>query len=99
MRSVRVKCPKCHEVLEIDAESGSVLRHQEEARAKPGGDFLGERLRDLQQEKARREALVAQGREKENTKKSQFDQLFKKVQEEGASGRPAEKPLRDIDID
>lgn len=99
MKYLTVKCPKCREVLEIDAQSGTVLRHHEEVKAKPGGDFLGERLRDLEQEKARREALVAQGREKEKTKQSQFDQLFKKVKEESSSGKPAEKPLRDIDID
>lgn len=99
MKHIHVKCPKCREMLEIDVQKGTVVRHHEEVKAKPGGDFLGERLRELEREKARREALVAEGREKEKTKQSQFDQLFKKVKEESASGKPAEKPLRDIDVD
>ena len=65
----------------------------------PGEDFLGARLRELDQEKARRAALVEQGREREKTKQGEFDRLFKKVQEESGSGAPAPRPVRDVDLD
>jgi hypothetical protein len=98
MRYLTVKCPKCGETLEIDAQSGQVVRHHGEQRPKADGDFLGTRLRELEQEKARREALVAEGRQKEQARSGEFEKLFRKVKEESASGK-AEKPVRDIDID
>jgi hypothetical protein len=97
MRVITVKCPKCRETIEVDAATGAVLRSCGEVKAKPGEDFLGSRLRELEQEKARRAALVEQGRERERTKQGEFERLFNKVREEG--GKPVEKPLRPIDVD
>lgn len=97
MRLVTVKCPKCHEVLEVDPQSGAVVRHREEVKPKAGADFFGERLRQIGQEQARREALIAEGRQREEAKRGEFDQLFRKAKEQ--SGKPAEKPLREIDVD
>ena len=99
MRVITVKCPKCRETLEVDPATGAVLRHREETRAKPGEDFLGARLRELEEEKARRAAIVEQGHEREKTRQSEFDRLFKKVQEESGSGSPAPRPVRDVDLD
>lgn len=100
MKLITVTCPKCRESLEIDLETRTVVRHcAESAKPKPGSDFLGERLRKLEEEKTRREAVVAESHERERTKRSHFDELFKKVKEEGASGKAAEKPLREIDVD
>lgn len=99
MRAITVKCPKCRETLEVDAATGAVLRSCGEVRAKPGEDFLGARLRELDQEKARREALVEQGREREKAKKGEFDKLFSKVREENAAETPAPRPVRDVDLD
>jgi hypothetical protein len=97
MRVLTVKCPKCRESIEVDAASGAVLRSCGEVKSKPGDDFLGVRLRELEQEKARRAAIVEQGREREQARKGEFDQLFRKVKEE--TGKPVEKPLRPIDVD
>jgi hypothetical protein len=99
MRVINVTCPKCHEVLEVDAATGAVLRHREPVKAKPGEDFLGTRLRELEQEKARRAAIVEQGHEREKAKQGEFDRLFKKVQQESGSGEPAPRPVRDVDLD
>ena len=86
MGVISVKCPKCRETMEIDTATGVVLRHHEEARSKPGANFLGERLRELDQEKARREAVVEHGREREKNRQGEFDKLFRKVREENSSG-------------
>lgn len=82
MRVINVKCPKCHEVLEVDTATAAVLRHRAEVTAKPGEDFLGARLRELEQERARRAEVVARGHEREKTKGGEFDRLFKKAQQE-----------------
>lgn len=97
MRVITVKCPKCRGTLEVDAATGAVLRHEDEAKPKPGADFFGARLRELEEEKARRAAVVEHGREREKTKRDEFEKLFGKVREEG--GKPVEKPLRPIDVD
>jgi len=99
MPTITVKCPKCRGTLEVDAATGAVLRHREEVRAKPGEDFLGARLRELEQEKARRAAIVEQAGEREKTKQGEFEKLFKQVRQESGSGTPAPRPIRDVDRD
>jgi len=85
MSVISVKCPKCRESMQIDTETGAVLSHCEEAKVKPGAGFLGERLRELELEKARREAVVEHGREREKNRQGEFDKLFRKVKEENSS--------------
>lgn len=86
MSVITVKCPKCRENMEIDTATGAVLRHHEEEKAKPGADFLGTRLRELELEKSRREAVVEHGREREKNRQGEFEKLFRKVKEEHSSG-------------
>lgn len=99
MKNVIVKCPKCREVLEINPNSGSVIKHHPEVKAGPGGDFLKERLKSLEEEKARRESMVADSRTREKNRHEKFDEIFKKVKDQAKEGPPAERPLRDIDLD
>lgn len=86
MGVINIKCPKCRETMAVDTATGAVLRHHEEVKSKPGADFLGARLRELEQEKARREAVVEHGREREKNRRGEFDNLFRKVKEENSSG-------------
>lgn len=71
--------------MEIDSATGAVLRHHE-GKSKPGADFLDTRLRELEQEKTRREAVVEHGREREKNRQGEFDKLFRKVKDEHSSG-------------
>lgn len=99
MRTIRVKCPTCNEVLVIDPRSGKVEKHHPEVKQKEGGDFLKERLLSLDKEKERREAIVAEGREREKSQKDVHSKLFEEVLKKSKEGGPVERPLRDIDID
>jgi len=96
---LRVKCPRCREVMEINTKTGKVEKHQAEIRPQSPDEFLKERLRSIDGEQARREALVAEGRERESGQKSRHEDLFKKVKEHASDDSPVERPLRDIDID
>lgn len=98
MRTITVTCPKCREIMEVNAQTGRVEKHHAEVKSKPGGDFIKERIKGFDAERARREALVAEEREKQRTKKDTHARLFDKVKETAKEG-PAERPLRDIDID
>ena len=98
MSVIRLKCPACREVLEVNSRTGKVEKHHPEIKREKSGDFLKERLKSLDEEKAKREALVAEGREKERGRKAAHDELFAKVKKTAKEG-PVERPLRDIDID
>ena len=98
MATLRVSCPKCREVLEIDSRSGKVLKHHGEIENKPADDSLAARIRGLEEQKKRREAVVAESREKEKGRSAAHEELFSKVKKTAAEG-PAEKPVRDIDFD
>ncbi len=98
MRVITVKCPQCREVMEVEVQTGKVVTHHKEVKPKPGADFLAERLRSLEEEKAQREAIIAQSREKEKNRGAAHEELFAKVRKKAKEG-PAERPLRDIDLD
>ena len=98
MGTIRVTCPECGEIMEVNTRTGKVEKHHPVVKSGKGGDFLKERLRSLDGEKAAREAIVAQSREKERTRKDAHEQLFAKVKKQAGEG-PVERPLRDIDID
>lgn len=96
--TIRVTCPKCSEVMEIDTRSGKVLKHHAEIEKKPGEDTLAARIRGLEEQKKRREAVVADSQAKEQSRKAAHEELFSRVKKTAAEG-PAEKPVRDIDMD
>lgn len=99
MKNITVTCPECREVLEIDTASGKVIKHHPEVKPKPGADFMAERMKSLKEEKAKRAQLVAGSREREMKKSERADELFQKVKEQTKEGPPADRPLRDVDID
>ena len=98
MGTMRIKCPECGEIMEVNTRTGKVEKHHPAVRPGTGGDFLKERLKSLDAEKAAREAIVAESREKERTRKDAHEQLFAKVKKQAEEG-PVERTLRDIDID
>jgi hypothetical protein len=99
MKTLIVTCPACRESLEIDPSTGRVVKHYPEVKPKPGGDFLKERVKSLQEEKAKREALVEGSREREKQRSARCDDLFRKVKDQAREEEPVERPLRDVDLD
>ncbi len=97
MKTIFVTCPSCQEILEIDPASGAILGRSRQKSAAVTGS-LTDRLKDLDEQKARREALVAQGKDREKTRLDRAEELFRKVREQGKEG-PAERPVRDVDLD
>jgi hypothetical protein len=93
-----VECPCCGATLEIDADSGRVLGHRKAARPSSPED-LGEAVKRLRaQENTRDERFrkqVEAERAHGQSLEKRFDGLLKKARNEG----PAERGLRDIDLD
>lgn len=96
-QTIEVACPCCHATLTIDAQLGVVLAHTPPPKAAPDVD-LDDTARLLREEAERREAKFRASVEAEKKKSDVLDRLF----EEGlkkAKDAPAEKPLRDFDLD
>jgi hypothetical protein len=90
-------CPCCRSRLAIDRELGVVLSHEPPPRGAPSVD-LDDTARLLREEAERREEKFRQSVEAEKKKSDVLDRLF----EEGlkkAKDKPAEKPVRDFDLD
>ena len=86
MSTIRIKCPECGEIMEVNTRTGKVGKHHPAMKPGTGGDFLKDRLKSLDGEKAAREAIVAESREKERTRKDAHKQLFAKVKKQAEEG-------------
>lgn len=99
MKNIIVACPQCREVLEIEVATGRIVKHHPEIKARPGEDFLTERMKSLKEERAQREALVQGSRAREKERADRYDELFRKVRETVKEEPVIDRPLRDVDID
>lgn len=96
-KPVQVACPCCQAKLTIDAQLGVVLSHEEPPRKGPDVDLsdaakiLGEQQRQ-REDKFRDSWFVETNKEDILAKK--FEEAMKK-----AKDAPAEKPIRDFDLD
>jgi len=95
--NLNVVCPCCQAKLVIDPIFGAVLSH--EAPVKPGPDVDLTKASDILQEQHRqREDKFAdsffQETHKEDILAKKFEEAMKK-----AKDTPAEKPIRDFDLD
>lgn len=96
VRTVELQCPCCQASLTIDPELGIVLSHTAAKRVPEVN--LDDAARLLREEAERREEKFRKSIEAEKRKEEIFDRLF----EEGlkkAKEAPAEKPIRDLDLD
>jgi Zn-finger nucleic acid-binding protein len=94
---IEVACPCCHAKLTVDPELAVVLSHVAPPRRTTDVDITdADRL--LREEAERREAKF---RESWESEKKKDDVLTRKFEEalKKAKDQPAEKPIRDIDLD
>jgi hypothetical protein len=94
---IEVACPCCHAKLTVDAELAVVLSHVSPPRQTADVDITdADRL--LREQAERREAKF---RESWESEKKKDDVLTRKFEEalKKAKDQPAEKPIRDIDLD
>jgi hypothetical protein len=96
-KPIDVACPCCHAKLSVDPELAVVLSHEPPPKAAPDVDItdaeriLREQAR-LREDKFRESWEAEKKREDVLTRK--FEEALKK-----AKDAPAEKPIRDIDLD
>ena len=94
---VEVTCPCCQARLTIDPQLAVVLSHVAPPKAAPHVD-INNAARILQQQAQRREDKFRESweaeKKKEDVLNAKFEEALKK-----AKDQPAEKPLRDFDLD
>jgi hypothetical protein len=95
--TVEVLCPCCHAKLKVDPALAVVIAHEAPPRVVPDVN-LSDADRILEKQAAAREDKFRLSWEAEKKKEDvlsrKFDEALKKAKE-----GPAEKPIRDIDID
>ncbi len=96
-KPLQVTCPCCHAKLTIDAALGVVLSHEEPPKKSPDVD-LTEAQKILAEQQRQREDKFRDSWFEESHKE---DILAKKFEEamKKAKDAPAEKPIRDFDLD
>jgi hypothetical protein len=99
VKNILITCPSCRETLEIDPSRGVVVAHHPELKPKPGTDFLKQRIKSIEEEKAKRAALVESGKENEKNRSERHQDLFRKVKEQAKEGPGEDRPLREVDLD
>ena len=97
-RTVSVTCPHCHAVLEVDVEAGVVLTHHAPREEKKAMD-LEERLRAMEEAKARAEDRMAEAFRAEKAKERVMEDRFKKLLQSAREDGEEPPPLKDIDLD
>jgi hypothetical protein len=94
---LRLTCPCCKAGLTIDAELAVVLSHTEPPKAPPSVD-LDDPFSLLTKQAAEREAKFQASWEAEKKKDDVLTRKFEENLKKAREG-PAEKPLRDFDLD
>jgi hypothetical protein len=92
-----VNCPCCNAKLTIDGELGVVLSHVPAVKSGPNVDF-GDTARLLREQREAVEAKFLASVEHERTKEDVLARKFAEGLKKAKDG-PAEKPLRDFDLD
>ena len=95
---IEVECPCCGSTLQIDAETGSVIRHREPEK-KPAIEDLHTAVQQLKGEADRRndifEKSFASHLSGEKVREKKFEELLKQAKED-KSGAPPKRPF-DLD--
>ncbi len=97
-KTVSITCPHCNAILEVDVEAGVVLTHHAPREEKKGMD-LEERLRAMEEAKARAEDRMAEAFRAEKSRERVMEDRFKKLLESAKESGDGPPPLKDIDLD
>ena len=94
---IEVLCPCCHSRLVVDTQLAVVLSHTSPSKAAPDVD-ISEAGRILAEQAQRREDKFRESWEAEHKKEDVLARKFEEALKKAHEG-PAEKPLRDFDLE
>jgi len=95
--ALEVTCPCCHSRLTVDPQLAVVLSHAPPPRVAPDVD-ISDAQRILAEQAQRREDKFRDSWEAERTKEDVLSRKFEEALKK-AKDQPAEKPVRDFDLE
>lgn len=98
-RSFYVTCPCCKTLLEVEADTGEVLKKWAPTEEKPGEDKITSALKKLESDKKKRADLMEKTQAGLEEQRKKLDDVFKKEVEKVKKEGVKEKPLRPFDLD
>jgi len=96
-KPVEISCPCCHAKLTVDPELAVVLSHEAPPRVLPDVDIT-DAARILNEQAQKREDKFRDSWEAEKKKEDVLTRKFEEALKK-AKDAPAEKPIRDFDLD
>jgi hypothetical protein len=100
MKSFYVDCPFCDGMMEIDAETGKMIKKWAPSeKLSADQDKMAAALEKLGQEKKRRETILDDTRHRIDEQKKKAENLFKKQVEKIKKEGISEKPSNPFDLD
>lgn len=99
-RAFYVTCPCCKTLLEVEGESGDVLKKWAPSEQNnPGDDKMTSALKQLEENKKKRASLFDKTKEGLEEQRKKVDEAFRKEVERAKKEGVNEKPLRPFDLD
>jgi hypothetical protein len=92
-----IACPDCSALIRVDAATGVVVSHTPAPRKRMFED-LETAAKDMRERDERKESIFRQSVEAEKNKEDLFEKRFAEALRK-AKDAPADKPLREIDLD
>jgi hypothetical protein len=89
---ISIRCPTCHEVLDVDVARERVIGHRKggavKGDAKEGEDILDTAMRNVKSSKDRIQSEFEAAQEKLKSQSQRLDQLFRDAQKKVREGPP-----------
>jgi len=100
IRTYNITCPCCQTILVINRDTGKILEERKPLVDDPSGDRFADAMRARKEHADKMKTLFDKSltsvAEKDEERRSVFEESLKKAREEGADD---DRPIRDIDLD
>jgi len=98
-RTIFVDCPVCQEILEVNTETGKVIKHQQsKLKGKSKEDAFSDALKETQDRDKKLTEQFDKAKLEEKEKLKKLEDRFNEKKKKADSGDP-ERPIRPFDLD
>lgn len=86
-------------MLEVNTDSGSIIRHFKPKEHKEGEDSLSTALKDLRDRETKLDESFSKGKDTEKNKSDRLEKIFNEKKEKAQKEKDIRPGLREIDLD
>ena len=99
MKTFYVNCPFCEGMMEIDAETGEMIKKWPAKEKSKTGDTMGDALKKLEEDKKKREGLFDRRKSEIEDQKKRAEDVFRKGVDKIKKEGLGEGPPTPFDLD